>query len=110
MSNDTADQTEYEGSCQCGQVTYTVTCSPLESQPVTTCDCSICTRNGYALIYVPRSTVNWISGYDTLKNFRFAVKVFISNLTVPTIYYDHFLTVKSSETIINSALNVALAL
>jgi hypothetical protein len=66
--------TKYEASCQCGKATYIVTMKPLEEQEVTTCDCSICFRNGYAMVYVPRENVKWVSGEDSLKSFQFAAK------------------------------------
>jgi hypothetical protein len=74
MASDDKSEKDYEASCQCGQVAYKVKMAPVESQPITTCDCSICTRNGYALAYVPRENVTWIQGYDMLKIFRFASK------------------------------------
>lgn len=64
----------YEGSCQCGAVAYTVVLNPIENASVTTCGCSICTRNGYALVYPRRDRVTWLRGYDTLKSFRFGPK------------------------------------
>jgi hypothetical protein len=71
-------KTEYNGSCQCGQVAFKVTLPvPLDSPQtrLTDCSCSICTRNRYHLIYVPRSSVTWIRGWDKLKDFRFSKKV-----------------------------------
>jgi hypothetical protein len=67
-------QVEYHGSCQCGQVAYKVSLSVALESPqsrITNCDCSICTRNGYHIVYVPRLSVIWIRGWDKLKNFRF---------------------------------------
>lgn len=52
----------YAVSCHCGTITYIVTLSPpLPSQPIRRCNCSICFRNGYLLIYPPRSSVTFSS-------------------------------------------------
>ena len=55
----------YPANCHCGQVTYSVTLSPPLSpgagqtvgHEVINCNCSICTRNGYLLVYPLRSAV-----------------------------------------------------
>lgn len=68
---------EYRGSCQCGQITFKASLlKPLTIPPcrVTNCDCSICTRNGILNVYVLRSDVTWLSGWNKLKNFRFNTK------------------------------------
>ena len=55
----------YIGSCHCGNFKYRVTQSPPLSDPessVTQCNCSICARNGYLLIYVPDSSVAFENG------------------------------------------------
>jgi hypothetical protein len=72
MANNTDGTLEYEASCQCGNVAYTVRMPPPEI--VNACTCSICTRNGYVLVYIPRDDVSWIRGYDQLKEFRFHSK------------------------------------
>lgn len=65
---------EYQGSCQCGLVTFKASLPKSLTTPpyrVTKCSCSICTRNGILNVYVPRSDVTWLSGWEKLKNFRF---------------------------------------
>lgn len=59
----------YAGSCHCGAVNFSATISPgLESgHEVTDCNCSICTRNGYYLVYTPKSAVSFTSGFDSLR-------------------------------------------
>ncbi|KAK5663834.1 hypothetical protein OQA88_37 [Cercophora sp. LCS_1] len=37
------------------------------------CDCSICARNGYLLIYPERSEIEWLSGEDEMQEYRFAM-------------------------------------
>ncbi|KAI4957330.1 hypothetical protein J4E86_005804 [Alternaria arbusti] len=46
----------YAASCHCGSVQYSVLLSPpLAQWKVVSCNCSICTRNGYLLVYPERS-------------------------------------------------------
>lgn len=42
----------YKGSCHCGQVAFEV---EGELQKVTQCNCSICSKRGYLLWFVPRN-------------------------------------------------------
>jgi|SRR5579859_2747786 len=42
----------YQGSCHCGKVAYAV---DGEAQEATECNCSICSRRGYLLWFVPES-------------------------------------------------------
>ncbi|KAE9983520.1 hypothetical protein EG328_009860 [Venturia inaequalis] len=68
---------EYKGRCQCGLITFKASLpTPLTIPPsrITNCSCSICTRNGILNVYVPRSDVTWLSGWENLKNFRFNTK------------------------------------
>lgn len=64
----------YDGNCHCGAVRYTVQTTPLESQKVTRCNCSVCTKNGYYLIYPSPSDVVFHQGKDHLTSYRFASK------------------------------------
>ncbi|KAF2433487.1 glutathione-dependent formaldehyde-activating enzyme [Tothia fuscella] len=55
----------YNGSCHCGSNTFSVTISPpLENpeQKVLSCNCSICTQNGYLLTFVPAANITWSKG------------------------------------------------
>ena len=72
MAENAEKKIVYEASCQCDQIAYTVCMPPPKF--VNTCTCSICTRNGYALLYIPRDDVAWIRGYSLLKEFRFHTK------------------------------------
>lgn len=63
--SDTKPPTQtYKASCHCGAFAYDVTTAPLnhEGTEVVRCNCSICTRNGYLLIYVPDDAVTFTSG------------------------------------------------
>lgn len=60
----------YKASCHCGAFAYSVktTSLDLESTEVVRCNCSICMRNGYLLIYVPNDDVTFTSGqFEDLK-------------------------------------------
>ena len=64
----------YEANCHCGAVKYKVKLPNLETHLVTSCNCSICTKNGYFNVYPSPDEVIWHSGYDTLKDYRFGKK------------------------------------
>ena len=59
MSDTKALTKTYKASCHCGAFAYDVTTASLDdaSTEVTRCNCSICMRNGYLLIYVPNDQV-----------------------------------------------------
>ena len=55
----------YNASCHCGAVAYRVTVSPPldhSASSVSSCNCSICVRNGYLFIYVPSKDVEFEKG------------------------------------------------
>jgi hypothetical protein len=65
----------YPASCHCGAVTYDVLLSPpLAQWKVVACNCSICSRNGYLLVYPERKQVHVKSGEGALKEYLFGVK------------------------------------
>ena len=61
LPKDTAPSETYEANCHCGWITYAVTLSPplYDGHEVLNCNCSICTRNGYLLVYPKRDKVEW---------------------------------------------------
>lgn len=61
----------YEGSCHCGGVQFTAKIDL--SQPVMTCNCSICSRQGWMLAFVPKADIS-ISGEDQLTDYQFGKK------------------------------------
>ncbi|KAF2629616.1 hypothetical protein BU25DRAFT_408882 [Macroventuria anomochaeta] len=62
----------YPASCHCGTVSYTVSLSPpLPEWKVVSCNCSICQRNGYYLVYPSREQLHISSGEETLKSYSF---------------------------------------
>lgn len=84
MSNDDSPQLPkfdptnsqtYEATCHCGTVEYSVTLSPpLAKQKVVSCNCSICARHGYLLVYPLREHFSLKSGEDALKSYSFGPK------------------------------------
>lgn len=64
MSDTKAPNQTYKASCHCGAFAYNVTTASLAdaSTEVTHCNCSICARNGYLLIYVPNEQVVFEKG------------------------------------------------
>lgn len=53
----------YDGSCHYGANSFKVTLSPLiEEQKPTQCNCSICYRYGYHLVFAPDEKVEWLKG------------------------------------------------
>jgi hypothetical protein len=59
----------YTGSCHCGKVRYQATVDL--SQPVISCNCSICGRSGSMLSFVPASEFHLQSGEDSLTDYQF---------------------------------------
>lgn len=50
----------YEAGCHCGYIRFAVTLSPpLPEHRVMSCNCSICRRAGYLLVYPDRGAVAW---------------------------------------------------
>ena len=78
MSDSTpaANMTTYSGNCHCGAVRYNVNTESLDTQQVARCNCSICTRNGYLLIYVLYQDFTFREGYgeEHLKTYQFGSK------------------------------------
>lgn len=62
----------YAGGCHCGKVRYEVT---TDLQPVISCNCSICSKKGAFLTFVPESRFKLLSGQDTLTDYQFNKKV-----------------------------------
>jgi hypothetical protein len=58
----------YAGSCHCGKVRYEVS---TDLSKVMSCNCSLCSRAGYLLNFVPASQFKLLSGEDNLQDYRF---------------------------------------
>ncbi len=58
----------YEGSCQCGAVTFE---ADLDLDQTITCNCSRCQRMGFVLAFTSADSFTLKSGEDNLTEFRF---------------------------------------
>jgi len=61
--------TKYNGSCHCGAVRYTVEIDL--SQPVISCNCSMCGRSGTLLTFAPAEKFHLEKGSDSLTDYQF---------------------------------------
>jgi hypothetical protein len=61
--------TKHTGSCHCGAVRYTVELDL--SQPVISCNCSMCGRSGTLLAFVPAENFTLEAGSDSLTDYQF---------------------------------------
>jgi hypothetical protein len=66
---DMSEAKTYQGSCHCGDVKFEVQLDL--SKPATTCNCSICSRTGTMLSFVPDTVFNMKSGEDSLTDYQF---------------------------------------
>lgn len=62
----------YKANCHCGKVKYTVTAPDIYQNGTISCNCSMCTRDGYMGIFVPKTDVVFHSGFDDLTSYNFA--------------------------------------
>ncbi|HKU44045.1 MAG TPA: GFA family protein [Polyangiales bacterium] len=58
----------YTGSCHCGNVRYEVT---TDLSKVIQCNCSLCSRAGYLLSFVPAAQFKLLKGEESLQDYRF---------------------------------------
>ena len=65
------ETTTYTGGCHCGAVRYRVT-TRLEG--AIACNCSICTKTGSLLTFVPAARFELVSGRDVLTDYQFGKK------------------------------------
>lgn len=63
----------YQGSCHCGKVRYRVDLDL--SQPLVTCNCSMCQRMGSMLAFAPESQFTLEQGEGALTDYQFNQKV-----------------------------------
>ena len=59
---------KFNGSCHCGKVSYEVTTALTSA---ISCNCSICSRAGYLLTFVPEGQFKLLSGEDNLTDYLF---------------------------------------
>ncbi|KIM82127.1 hypothetical protein PILCRDRAFT_39894, partial [Piloderma croceum F 1598] len=78
----TPELASYNASCHCGALSITLRIPSLtltqNNNKVSSCNCSICTRNGYLMVYPKREDVVFHSGFDgnddRVGSYRFASK------------------------------------
>ena len=58
----------YTGSCHCGNVRYEVAA---DLSRVIQCNCSLCSRAGYLLTFVPATQFKLLKGEESLQDYRF---------------------------------------
>lgn len=61
----------YHGSCHCGAVRYDVT---TDLGSVIECNCSICSRKGHLLTFVPEAAFDLKAGADATATYHFKEK------------------------------------
>jgi hypothetical protein len=103
----------YTATCHCKSTILHVTLPSLDSdsQPVISCNCSICTKHGLAVQYCRRKRVHFEAGEAELKNYfcgsRTRVLRFCGNCGVVMLFDAHGGgDVKEEETVV--AINVSL--
>jgi hypothetical protein len=62
----------YTGGCHCGAVRYEATA---DLSNVISCNCSICSKKGSLLTFVPREQFKLLSGADGQADYQFGSKV-----------------------------------
>ncbi|KKY37685.1 hypothetical protein UCDDA912_g02307 [Diaporthe ampelina] len=61
----TGEYSDHKANCHCGAVKFTFSISPpLDAYPVVECNCSICQRNGYLLVYPIKENLELGGGSD----------------------------------------------
>ncbi len=63
-----AETKTYSGGCHCGAVRYEASAS---LEQVISCNCSICTKKGPLLAFVPAGSFTLKSGRDNLQDYQF---------------------------------------
>lgn len=66
-----AEMTTYTGGCHCGAVRYRVS---MKLEGALTCNCSICSKTGTMLAFVPATEFDLLSGADALSDYQFGKK------------------------------------
>ena len=61
----------YAGGCHCGKVRYEVT---TDLERVMQCNCSICSKKGFLLNFVPADKFELLSGKNELVDYQFNTK------------------------------------
>jgi hypothetical protein len=63
-----AEAKTYQGGCHCGAVRYAVT---TDLKQVIACNCSICSKKGLLLTFVPTAAFRLETGEESLQDYQF---------------------------------------
>lgn len=63
-----SERRTFQGGCHCGKVRYQV---PTDLAQVISCNCSICSKKGALLTFVPAAEFKLLSGEDCLSDYQF---------------------------------------
>lgn len=63
---------KYQGGCHCGNVRFEVQADLTGT--VAACNCSICSKMGWLLAFVPTEQFTLLSGEESLSDYQFAKK------------------------------------
>ncbi|HYG66428.1 MAG TPA: GFA family protein [Anaeromyxobacteraceae bacterium] len=66
-----SEEKTWTGGCHCGAVRYRAT---MALEGAVTCNCSICSKTGTMLAFVPASKFELLSGADALADYQFGKK------------------------------------
>ncbi|MCA9637182.1 MAG: GFA family protein [Myxococcales bacterium] len=91
--SETPEPRTYEGGCHCGAVRYAIT---TDLARVIECDCSICTKTGTLLTFVPASSFRLIQGEDALTDYQFNKK-WVHHYFCPTCGIRSFVAGKTPD-------------
>jgi len=63
---------KYTGGCHCGKVRFEV---DMDIKDAISCNCSMCSKRGSLLVFVPEENFQLLSGEDALTDYQFNKKV-----------------------------------
>jgi hypothetical protein len=66
-----SDAKTYQGSCHCGKVRFEI---EADLGTLTACNCSICSRTGARLAFIPAAQFKLLSGDDAQTDYQFGKK------------------------------------
>lgn len=61
----------YKANCHCGQIKFAVTLPDIKTTTILRCNCSVCIKNGYLLVYPKKEDVQFVCGKDKITLYRF---------------------------------------
>lgn len=71
----TNESSQHSGHCHCGAVRFRFALSPpLSKYPANSCNCSICTRNGYMVVYAQKKDFQLETSPDALGAYTFGLE------------------------------------